>query len=210
MSKKVFQVFILSALVLASFAGVGKVEAWSGCGSSYTVQWGDTLYQIASRCGTTMDAIRNANPGLYNWVYAGQTLTMPGYGRNYDGYNHPGPVYQGGSVYYVQRGDTLKNIAARYGTTWDAIARLNGIYNYNLIYVGQCLQIPSGNYYNPGRYHYPQNGYNYNSNYYTVQRGDTLRIIANRYGTSVYHLLSLNPNIWNPNIIYAGMVLRVQ
>jgi LysM repeat protein len=156
-----------------------------------------------------MDAIRQANPGLYNWVYAGQTLSMPWgsvyYGNNY---YHPWPVQRGSSVYYVQPGDTLKIIAARYGTTWDAIARLNGIYNYNLIYVGQALQIPNGSYYNPGRYPQPQTGYN--DCYYTVQRGDTLRIIANRYGTSVYHLLSLNPNIWNPNIIYSGMVLRVQ
>jgi LysM repeat protein len=204
MSKKIFQFTILAILVLACFAGVGKAEAWSGCGSTYYVQWGDTLYKIAAKCGTTMDAIRQANPGLYSWVYAGQTLRMPGGG--WDG-GYQGD--RGRSCYIVQSGDTLKIIAARYGTTWDAIARLNNIYNYNLIYVGQCLRIPGGGEYHPGPGPRPHDD-GYYSSYYTVQRGDTLRIIANRFGTSVYTLLSLNPNIWNPNIIYSGMVLRIR
>ena len=202
MSKKFFQILVLVALVVTSFAGVGSASAWSGCGSTYYVQWGDTLFNIANKCGTTMDAIRNANPGLYNWVYAGQVLRMPGAG--WDGGHQDG--HPGGSCYVVKPGDTLKTIAYQYGTTWDALARLNNIYNYNLIYVGQCLQVPGGS-------SWHQDGGNhdggYNSGYYTVQRGDTLRIIAVRYGTTVWHLLSLNPNIWNPDIIYVGMVVRV-
>ena len=207
MSKKVFQILVLLALVVASFAGVGTASAWSGCGSTYHVQWGDTLFKIANNCGTTMDAIRDANPGLYNWVYAGQVLRMPGYGQPG---GQPGGQAGGGSCYIVQPGDTLKTIAWRYGTTWDALARMNNIYNYNLIYVGQCLQVPGG----AGGWHQDgggghHDGGGYNSGYYTVQHGDTLRTIADRYDTTVWHLLSLNPNIWNPNIIYVGMVIRV-
>ena len=205
MLKKGFQILVLAALVVASFAGVGSASAWSGCGSTYYVQWGDTLYNIANKCGTTMNAIKNANPGLYNWVYAGQVLRMPGDGwdGNQQGYDNSG------SCYIVQRGDTLKNIAARYGVSWDALARLNNIYNYNLIYVGQCLQVPGGSSgHDDGGQNWHQGG-NYNSNYYTVRPGDTLRIIANRFGTTIWALESLNPNIWNPNIIYVGMVLRV-
>ena len=33
--------------------------------------------------------------------------------------------------------------------------------------------------------------------------------IAWRYGTSVYSLESLNPQLWNPSLIYAGEVIRV-
>jgi len=199
MSKKFFQILVLVALVAASFAGVGKASAWSGCGSTYYVQWGDTLYNIANKCGTTMDAIKDANPGLYNWVYAGQSLRMPGSGWQDGG--HPG----GGSCYIVQPGDTLKTIAWQYGTSWDVIAQMNNIYNYNLIYVGQCLQVP-GSVQHDGGHH---DGGGYNSGYYTVRPGDTLRTIAYQYGTTVWHLQSLNPNIWNPNIIYVGMVIRV-
>jgi putative chitinase len=39
-------------------------------------------------------------------------------------------------------GDTLSGVAWRFGTTLWAIAQANGIWNYNLIYVGQRLHIP--------------------------------------------------------------------
>ena len=42
----------------------------------------------------------------------------------------------------MQRGDTLSGIASKYGTTYQAIAKLNGISNPNLIYPGQVLKIP--------------------------------------------------------------------
>jgi len=44
---------------------------------------------------------------------------------------------------------------------------------------------------------------------YTIQKGDTLSALANKYGTTVQSLLSANPNITNPNLIYAGSVLRI-
>lgn len=45
--------------------------------------------------------------------------------------------------------------------------------------------------------------------YYTVVRGDTLSGIASKYGTTVAKLVSLN-NIANPNLIYAGLRIRVK
>ena len=46
------------------------------------------------------------------------------------------------AIYYtVKAGDNLTHIAARYGTTWQAIARLNGIKNPNVIHAGQKLRI---------------------------------------------------------------------
>ena len=41
----------------------------------------------------------------------------------------------------VVRGDTLSEIAQRYGTTVSYLAKLNNIRNVNLIYVGQVLKI---------------------------------------------------------------------
>lgn len=46
------------------------------------------------------------------------------------------------AVYVVRPGDTLYSIATRYGTTVWAIARVNYIWNVNLIYPGQSLCIP--------------------------------------------------------------------
>ena len=49
-----------------------------------------------------------------------------------------------GQLYYVQQGDTLRKIAAKFSTTLDAILKLNPqITNPNLIYVGQAVSIPA-------------------------------------------------------------------
>jgi LysM repeat protein len=93
----------------------------------------------------------------------------------------------------VQRGDTIGKIAARLGVSVGDILAVNPqIWNASLIYVGQVISLPAAA-----------------PTYYTVQYGDTLRIIANSYGTSVYSLQLLNPTIYDPNLIYPGQVLRV-
>lgn len=47
-----------------------------------------------------------------------------------------------GAVYYtVKSGDTLSSIAAKYGTTYQKIAQMNGIANPNRIYVGQKIRV---------------------------------------------------------------------
>ena len=48
------------------------------------------------------------------------------------------------AAYIVQPGDTLSEIAQRYGTSVEAIAQANGIANPNLIFPGQRLSIPTG------------------------------------------------------------------
>jgi LysM repeat protein len=205
MFKKIFQALILAVLVLATCAGTGRAEAWTGCGSSYYVNWGDTLYKIAAKCGTSMAAIRSANPGLVNWVYAGQTLRMPGSADNTGS-----AVYQGSFTHTVTRGETLKIIAARYGTTWDVIARLNGLFNPNLIYPGERLQIPSQGYHPaPNQHSYWWNQDNHPI-YITVQRGYTLLKIAGWFDTTVYNLQQLNHQLPKSHLLNEGMLIRVK
>jgi LysM repeat protein len=188
--KRFFQLIVVVAILVASFASTGGVMAWTGCASYITVQWGDTLGGLAALCGTTTDAIRAANPGLGWWVYAGQVLYIP------SGYAASAPVYSSsysGGTYMVQYGDTLAKIARRQGVgVGDLLAANPQIWNASLIYVGQVINLPAAA-----------------PVYYTVQYSDTLRIIANKYGTSVYSLQVLNPTIYNPNLIYPGQVIRV-
>lgn len=55
----------------------------------------------------------------------------------------PAPAPSGGQTYTVVKGDNLSAIAARYGTTWQAIAAANPqIADPNLIWAGQVLAIP--------------------------------------------------------------------
>ena len=73
-----------------------------------------------------------------------------------------------------------------------AFAELNNIKDINRIYPGQCLKIP-----------------NYKVIYYTVQSGDTVTKIANKYGLLVQDIVRLN-GLENANLIYVGQQLRVK
>lgn len=115
----------------------------AGTGCSYYVRYGDTLYGIALRLGTSYYQLALMN-ALYNpnWIYVGQRLNVP-CGSPTPPSNDPGnyglPIC---SYYVVQRGDWLKLIAARVGTSWTAIAKVNGLSNPNWIYPGMRLAIP--------------------------------------------------------------------
>jgi len=158
--------------------------------STYVVQRGDTVQRIADRYGVTAAAIiaRNnlTNP---NRILVGQTLIIP------TGQVSPGPDIQ----YVVQPGDTLRNIATRYGTTWQALATYNNIPNPNRIHVGMIIRIPTGGVVQPP----PAQTITY-----FVQPGDTLSQIAARYGTTVHAILSLN-NL-SSSQIFPGQRLHIQ
>jgi LysM repeat protein len=138
--KRLFQIMVVVAILVTSFASSGGALAWSGCASYITVQWGDTLSGIAATCGTTVEAIQAANSGLGWWVYAGQVLCIPtGYTSAPVSY----PTY--GGTYVVQRGDTLGKIAASIGVSWRDILAVNPqIWNPSLIYAGQVINLPAG------------------------------------------------------------------
>ena len=149
---------------------------------TYTVQQGDTLSEIAARYGTTVnELVRLNNIADRDLIYPGQVLIIR------EGGTTPP---SGTTTYIVQRGDTLTEIAARYGTTVNEIVRLNNIADRDLIYPGQVLIIPEGDCVDA----------------YIVQRGDTLSGIAERYGTTVARLAAIN-NIRNTDRIYVGQIL---
>jgi lysozyme len=99
------------------------------------------------------------------------------------------------STYIFQSGDTLGGIAARFGTTVDALAKVNHIENPNLIYPGQIIKIV------------PDTS---KAEYYVVKKGDVLSRIAEKYGMSVKQIQTLNPGIKNPNLIYPGQKIHVK
>jgi LysM repeat protein len=131
---------ILICLVSQLVIGVGLAEA---ADPVYVVQRGDTLYSVARRYGTTVNAIVQAN-GLRNsnWIYVGQRLVIPGAGATTT--SGSSGSSSTGSVHVVQRGENLYRIALRYGTTVQALASANNLASTSLIYVGQRLVIPGG------------------------------------------------------------------
>ncbi|HHD7903499.1 TPA: LysM peptidoglycan-binding domain-containing protein [Enterococcus faecalis] len=94
--------------------------------ATHVVQHGETLSSIAYQYGTDYQTLASlnglANPNL---IYPGQVLKVNGSATS--------------NVYTVQYGDNLSSIAAKLGTTYQALAALNGLANPNLIYPGQTL-----------------------------------------------------------------------
>jgi LysM repeat protein len=156
----------------------------------YTVQWYDTLYSLARRFNTTVEAIVALN-GLQdaNTIKVGQVLKIRG--------ALPSPSVAP-AEYIVQPGDTLYSIARRYNTTVEAICRANGIVNPWYIRVGQKLSIPSTAVTSSAA----------GTTTYTVQPGDTLYGIAARFGKSVWDIIVAN-NLTDPHLIWVGQVLII-
>ncbi|EMF0193086.1 LysM peptidoglycan-binding domain-containing protein, partial [Enterococcus hirae] len=94
-------------------------------------------------------------------------------------------------THVVQYGETLSSIATKYGTTYQALASLNGLSNPNMIYAGQVLKV---------------NEKVSTTRTYTVRSGDNLSSIASRLGTT-YQALAQRNGLSNPNLIYPGQTL---
>jgi peptidoglycan endopeptidase LytE len=127
------------AVVATSLSGAGPAAAATALASnSYTVRPGDTLASIAARLGVTYQALAAtnhiANPNL---IYPGQVLIVSG---SSPGHTPSSPTATS-ATYTVRSGDTLASIAARFGTTYQALAAINGISNPNIIYAGQVLRL---------------------------------------------------------------------
>ena len=163
-----------------------EVEQPSGEGEViYTVQSGDSLYSIASKYGTTVDAIKGINNLSSNLLKIGQTLKIPGTSA---------VESTGYTTYQVVSGDSLYSIAKKYNTTVDAIKNLNNLTS-NLISVGQVVKIPSTSVSQPTYLTYQ------------VVSGDNLYSIARKYNTTVDEIKSIN-NL-STNTLSIGQVLKI-
>ena len=104
--------------------------------SSYTVQQGDTLFSIAQRFQTTVNALLRANPTVTNSnvVTVGQVIYLPGATLT---------LSNGQVVYIAKSSDTMGSIARQFNKTLTALINANTqITNPNLIYPGQRINIP--------------------------------------------------------------------
>ncbi|HET9078559.1 MAG TPA: LysM peptidoglycan-binding domain-containing protein [Acidimicrobiales bacterium] len=133
-----------AAAGVAAPAAVGTGLSASASATAYRVTAGDTLSSIAARFGTSYEVLASANHIVDpNLIYAGQVLSIPGAGaRAYTGGSSSGyGGTAGGGTYTVRAGDTLSSIAARFGTSFETLASVNGISNPNFIEVGQVLRL---------------------------------------------------------------------
>lgn len=149
--------------------------------NTYTVQSGDSLYSIARKLGTTVNELKSLNNLTSNNLSVGQILKIPTEFVTEDE----------SEIYVVQFGDSLYSIANKFNTTVNELKTLNNLTS-NTLNVGQLLKIPTAV---------------TTPDTYTVQNGDSLYSIANKFGTTVDQLKSTN-NLTSNNLSI-GQVLKI-
>jgi len=128
-------------------------------GLQYTVQSGDTLSAIAARYKISWQDIASANRlGEYTVLQIGMQIRLPGVPEASSPSSAPVAASSapanteanggfvgnaGGIPYTIKSGDTLATIAARNGTTWQELARMNGLSENSFLQIGQTIQLPS-------------------------------------------------------------------
>ncbi len=133
----------------------------------YTIKPGDTVYSIATRFGSSVSMIQNAN-ALYP-PFTDPFLIFPGWLLIV-----PTPTIQPmQSIYIITAGDALYTIAQRFSVPVDLLARMNShIQNPNQIFIDQSLAVPSLQ--------------------YEVVQGDTLARIAERMRIPTQQIIRAN------------------
>lgn len=156
---------------------------------SYTIRAGDTLYLIAQRYNTTIQAILAANPGIVpERLYIGQVICVP---------QAQSTCPAGSTAYVVQSGDNLTAIARKFNTTLQAIVAANPVIVPDKLYVGQVICVPQ-----------PVSGCPIGSSPYEIKSGDTIANIAARFNITVKDILNANPGVV-PERLYIGQVICI-
>ncbi|MBR4618283.1 MAG: LysM peptidoglycan-binding domain-containing protein [Bacilli bacterium] len=152
--------------------------------SLYMVQRGDTLYKIANLFNTTVSELKRLNNLTSDLLTVGQELLI----------SEPSVLDSDFITYTVKPGDSLSKIATLYDTDISTIKNLNNLTS-NVIIIGQELKLPK------------QMNNNDSGTYqvYTVQRGDSLWAIANKFKTTVDDIISLN-NLSSINLQVGDML----
>ncbi len=172
---------------------------------THVVQSGETLWSIARRYGTTVTALANANAlDPERALQVGARLKVPaGKGPDVVGWETE-------DIYAVQPGDSLSQIARRYGTTAGALAARNGLRKHGVLRAGRRLVVPG----KPAAAAAQPSGEarragDSRARYYVVARGDTLSQIARDFSTTPDALARLNGRQVE-DVLPVGLRLRVR
>lgn len=177
--------------------------------TSYRVQSGDTLSEVAAKFDLTPKQLAELNNlKTSSNLIKGSTLSLIADDskkdkksktttRDEDADTSTQVASKGKSsggdgteTYTVKRGESLNAIAAKYELSTSELAKLNNLSAKSMVQVGQTLNVPKL------------------TINYTIKRGDTLTRVATKYGLSVNELAKLN-QISSSTSVKAGDVLVV-
>lgn len=162
----------------------------------YTVKRGDTLYSIASQFSTTVQKLKSLNNLTSNNLQIGQVLLVTE------------KTYPDVSTYTVEKGDTLYGIANKFSTTVQDIKKINNL-TTNTLLPGQQIYIPTPSTPTPTQPTNPPVPQEPETPYliYTIQRGDSLWKISQKYDIPVNDIIAFN-NLSSVNL-QIGDELRI-
>ena len=157
----------------------------------HKVNYGETLSQIAVDYRTTVRRLKELNSLKNGNIRSGQTLLVAHYGPAVEAARRSSAKIP--PEYRVRKGDTLSEIAHRYGLTRSLIAKTNNIDNDNFLREGKILIMPA-------KYQPEDDAFSS----YTVKAGDTLSHIAHRFKITLNKLRELNPPLAEAHNILPG------
>ncbi|WP_034608796.1 LysM peptidoglycan-binding domain-containing protein [Cellulomonas sp. URHD0024] len=181
----------LALVAVAATATAGAAHA----DEQYTVRSGDTVGHIAARHGSSVGAIARANAlADAGRIRIGQVLTIP------SSVQAPAVAVTrapAAASYRVVAGDNVSRIAARFGTTVQAIVAANGLDRRAMIRIGQTLTVPGAAAAPaPAAAAAPAAptavAKAAGSVTYTVRPGDTVSAVATKLGSSVAAIVAAN------------------
>ena len=157
----------------------------------YVVKSGDSLYNIAKLYNTTVNDIKSFNNLASEKLSIGQIIKIP------ESTSIVTPsedeVINEGSVYVVQKGDTLYSIAKKFNTTVENTKNINSIIG-DILTIGMNLLIPTSTL--------------SDIIIHTVKKGDSLWSLANKYNTTVDAIKKLNNLV--SDLLIEGQDLQVK
>lgn len=183
------------ALMLA-LAPAGPVGAHAGDETEYEIRSGETLSEIAFRLAVEVQTLIAVNSITDpDRIVAGRSLKLPGDQLS----PAPGGSAADAKLYVVRPGETLSEIAARFGVPARDLAAANGIDDRNLVWAGSRLRIAT---------EVPASPDPATQSTHVVQPGETLSEVAARFGVSTTDLAVAN-GIENIDFVAAGTSLSV-
>ncbi len=173
---------------------------------TYTVQKGDSLYSISKKFNIPVLELMKLNNITSTVLDIGQVLVLVDDMEQESNGIIFMPIYED---YEVQKGDNIYSIAQKFNTTVDQIRQDNNLTSDSLS-IGQILKIKVGEDVFGIEECYGTGYDDLENNYitYTVQKGDSLYSIAEKFNTNVEQLKKLN-NLTNTELSL-GQVLKIK
>ena len=181
-----------------------------GLAAEVTVQPGETLSQIADRLGISMTRLMKLN-GITNpdHVESGSKLTVPNSVSSSGRAKGTSTSSTAKTIKVtVKDGETLSEIADRYGMSVNELVRLNDLSNADHVETGSTLRVKASAVASSGAADGPSS-YRKGASEHVVQPGQNLSSIAEGYGVPMSRLVAIN-GLQDANHVEVGMRLRLK